>query len=409
MVGTGHDRLWGRYAVAGAALIDRPPVRIRAPGRVNLIGEHTDYNDGFVMPMAIDRYTEVNAVARDDGRLCLSSDGFAVAADYPLSSLRTPSSHLLGDPAADAVGEEWTRYVRAVAWALQDAGYALSGADLRIRSNVPVGSGLSSSAALEVACAAALLRIAGRECDLTTLARLCQHAETEYVGMRCGIMDQYIACHGCAQHALLLDCRTLAHRQVPMLFSDADARVVVCNSMVRHSHAGGEYNQRRAQCEAGVRHLSVQRAGIRALRDVTLDEFAALATGMEALVLRRCRHVIGENARVLAAAAALEAGDAGTFGELMYASHQSMRDDYECSCAELDLLVELARAVEGVYGARMTGGGFGGCTVSLVRADAVPYFERSIAAAYRAATGKQPQIFVCAPSDGVAEVIGAGK
>ena len=392
--------------MAGATLSAGAALTIRAPGRVNLIGEHTDYNDGFVMPIAIDRYTEVRAVARNDGRLVLSSDGFSSADEYSLSDLHALSNRSSGGAAA---AEEWARYVCAVAWALQDAGYALTGADLQIRSDVPVGAGLSSSAALEVSCAAALLRSAGHEYDLTALARLCQRAENEYVGMRCGIMDQYIACHGRAQHALLIDCRTLEHRQVPVRFPDAALRIVVCNSMVKHSHAGGEYNQRRAQCEAGVKFLSARRVGLRALRDVSVAEFTALSAGMDALVLRRCRHVVTENERTFAAAQALEQGDARRFGDLMYASHQSMRDDYEISCAELDLLVELARPIDGVLGARMTGGGFGGCTVNLVRADAVPRFESSVAEAYRAATGQPPQIFVCQPSEGVAEVTGAGR
>ena len=376
---------------------------VRAPGRVNLIGEHTDYNDGFVMPIAIDRYTEVRAVARDDGRLALSSESFEPEHQHSLAQLR-------GGPDRATVGatSRWTRYVHGVAWALQDAGYALRGADLAFHSTVPVGSGLSSSAALEVASAVALLRLAGHEVGLTTVALLCQRAENDYVGARCGIMDQYIACHGRAGSALLLDCRTLEHRQVPMAFDGAAARVVVCNSMVHHSVAAGEYNRRREQCEAGVAYLAAHRAGVRALRDVGSSEFAALSVGMDPLVLRRCRHVITEDERVQAAAAALACGDAAAFGKLMYASHLSMRDDFEISCPEIDLLVDLARDIEGVYGARMTGGGFGGCTVNLVHADALENFQAVIAARYLATTGKQPQIFVCRASDGVAVVPGAG-
>ncbi len=226
----------------------RTPLIVRAPGRVNLIGEHTDYNDGFVLPIAIDRYTQVQATGRADRVLRVSSAGFGPPIDISLDRLHA------------APDGGWSQYLRAVAWALQDSGYAIGGADLQIQSDVPAGAGLSSSAALEVACAAALLRLAGLVCDPTALARLCQRAENEFVGARCGIMDQYIACHGRAGHALLLDCRSLEHRQIPLRFAGVEARFVVCNSMVRHSLAGGEYNQRRAQCEAGVRHFAAHRS-----------------------------------------------------------------------------------------------------------------------------------------------------
>jgi galactokinase len=389
--------------VAGASLT------VRAPGRVNLIGEHTDYNDGYVMPIAIDRYTEVRAIARGDDRVELQSEGFGAAAGFSLAELRAgerAGAATGPTPGAAAVGT-WSRYVRAVVWALLEAGHRLRGANLEIRSTVPAGSGLSSSAALEVACGYALLRLAGIEPDRTGLARLCQRAENEYVGARCGIMDQYIACHGQAGHALLLDCRTLGHRQLPLHFAGADTRFVVCNSMVRHAVAGGEYNRRRAQCEAAVRCMAGRRPAIRALRDVRSADLAGLAQGMDEAILRRCQHVIGENERVQAAAEAIGRGDAIGFGALMYASHASLRDDFEVSCAELDLLVDLARGLDGVYGARMTGGGFGGCTVNLVRADAVGHFEQAVTAAFRAATGQRPQIFVCRASGGVAGVGGS--
>jgi galactokinase len=380
--------------------VAREALTVRAPGRVNLIGEHTDYNDGFVMPIAIDRYTEVRAAARDDGRLRVSSAGFGPGFECALSELHERSR--------GGSGAEWSRYVCAVAWAIAQAGYPLPGADLQISSSVPQGVGLSSSAAIEVSCAYALLRLAGRQIRLTALAQLCQRAENDYVGARCGIMDQYVACHGQAGHALLLDCRALEHRQIPLRFAGIDTRVVVCNSMVRHSVAGGEYNRRRAQCEAGVQYLAARRAGIRALRDVAAAELEqGLAAGMDPLILRRCRHVVSENERVQAAVAAIGRGAPQEFGELMYASHASLRDDYEVSCPELDVLVALARGVDGVYGARMTGGGFGGCTVNLVRADAVAAFEQSVAAGYQAATGMRPQIFACQASGGVAAVSGA--
>jgi len=366
---------------------------VQAPGRVNLIGEHTDYNEGFVMPVAIDRHTSVRAQRRLDRLLCVSSSGFAPAANIDLDRDL--------DPKSVSRLNDWTRYLCAVAWALRAAGHELCGADLAIESTIPAGAGLSSSAALEVACGCALLRLVGVRPDLSVLAQVCQRAENDFVGMRCGIMDQFIACRGLADHALLLDCRSLAYEQVPLHFAGTDVRIVVCNSMVRHAHAGGEYNDRRVQCEAGVRHLQAHRPGIVALRDVTLREFATLGANLDPLLLRRCRHVISENERVQAAAAAMAAGDVAALGALMYASHVSLRDDYAVSCVELDQLVEIAKRCDGVFGARMTGGGFGGCTVNLVRADRVALFERTILEQYAAASGRAAQIFVCRASDGV--------
>ena len=390
--------------MAGAALthacphLTTAPLLVCAPGRVNLIGEHTDYNDGLVMPIAIDRCTSVRIGARSDHLLRVTSQGFAqqLAWVLPLGPDREPA-------AADA----WGRYVQAVVRALQDAGYSLAGADVHISSDVPMGSGLSSSAALEVACAYALLRRIGVQPDLTALARLCQRAENEYVGARCGIMDQFVACHGRAGHALLLDCRDLSFRHVALRFAVA-TRVMVCNSMVRHALASSEYNERRAQCEAGVRQLAVRRPLTRSLRDVSSVEFADLAPGLDPLLQRRCRHVITENERVSAAAAAIERGDAAGFGQLMYASHASLRDDYAVSCAELDQLVEIARGIDGVYGARMTGGGFGGSTVNLVRADQVAAFTRTVTQRYAQRTGRTPEIFACQASDGVREADASG-
>ena len=278
------------------------------------------------------------------------------------------------------------------------AGARLRGADLLIAGDVPIGAGLSSSAALEVSVGYALLDCSDRAVDRTSLALACQRAENEFVGMRCGIMDQFIACHGAAGHALLLDCRSLDFRLVPI---DQAVRLVVCNSMVHHQHAGGEYNLRRQECERGVALLAPLLPGIRALRDVSAAQLAAHADALPELTFRRCRHIVTENDRVLRAAAALEAGDVAAFGELMNESHRSMRDDYEISCPELDVLVELAWRVDGVLGSRMTGGGFGGSTVSLVRADAVERFRDNVASGYVAATGLTPDIFVCAPGEGV--------
>ena len=281
---------------------------------------------------------------------------------------------------------------------MEQAGHRLVGADLLIDSDVPIGAGLSSSAALEVSTGYALLDCAGLDVDLTELALDCQRAENEFVGMRCGIMDQFIACHGAAAHALLLDCRSLEFRLTPIAPS---VRLVICNSMVHHALAGGEYNKRRADCEEGVALLSRSLPGVRALRDVGMSDLEAHGAICRERVFRRCRHIVTENDRVLRAGAALEAGDTQEFGRLMIASHVSMRDDYEISCRELDILVDLACRIDGVKGSRMTGGGFGGCTVNMVGADAVEHFSAAIAEGYRAATGITPTIFVCSPGAGV--------
>ncbi len=365
------------------------PRLYRAPGRVNLIGEHTDYNDGFVLPAALELCTWVAAAARPDRRLRVQSLRVGAAIEFDL------------DDPAPGPRRDWSDYVRGVAVMLSRAGHRLVGANLLIDSEVPIGSGLSSSAALEVSTGYALLDLAGIAVDRTALALSCQRAENEFVGMRCGIMDQFVSCHGAAGHALLLDCRSLTFRLAPIAPS---VRLVICNSMVRHELAAGEYNLRRAECERGVALLKPALPAIRALRDVGMADLTAHARALPELTLRRCRHVVTENDRVLCAGAALDAGEVEEFGRLMNASHVSMRDDYEISCRELDILVELAWRVEGVLGSRMTGGGFGGCTVSMVRADAVERFRASLAAGYLAATGITCEILVCSPGDGVGAV-----
>jgi galactokinase len=362
------------------------PRLYRAPGRVNLIGEHTDYNDGFVLPAALELRTWVAAAARPDRRLRIRSLRFGATLEFDL------------DDPAPAPRRDWSDYVRGVAVMLQKAGHRLTGTDLLIDSDVPIGAGLSSSAALEVSTGYALLDLSGVAVDRTELARCGQRVENEFVGSRTGIMDQFVSCYGAAGHALLLDCRSLAFRLVPI---DPSVRLVICNSMVRHELAAGEYNLRRAECERGVALLKSALPAIRALRDVGAAELTAHAALLPELTLRRCRHVVTEDDRVERAGAALDAGRVEEFGRLMNASHVSMRDDYEISCRELDILVELAWRVEGVLGSRMTGGGFGGCTVSMVRVDAVERFRASLAAGYAAATGITPDILICSPGDGV--------
>lgn len=366
------------------------PSRVfRAPGRVNLIGEHTDYNDGFVMPAALDFYTYVAAGARPDHKISVHSVDFDETVDVELEALAPgPTGH-------------WSDYPCGVAALLFARGAIAAGANLVIKGDVPIGAGLSSSAAVEVATAVSLLAIAGTDLGRRDIAAICQRAEHEYAGTKCGIMDQFISCFGRANHALLLDCRSLDFDSLPV---PGGVRIVICNSMVRHELAGGQYNLRREDCEAGVRLLQRHLPDISALRDVTEAQLRRFAAEIPERVYRRCRHVITENARTLEAAAALRHGDLSRFGELMFASHNSLRDDYEVSCPELDVLVQLARSVDGVFGARMTGGGFGGCTVNLVSAEAVGSFQAQLSHQYHTATGMQPAIYVCAASDGAGEV-----
>ncbi len=365
------------------------PQVFRAPGRVNLIGEHTDYNGGFVMPAAIEFYTWVAVGRRADRILSVYSEQFDETVKFPLDGLAGPPR------------KHWSDYVRGVAAVLQAAGQELHGANLMISSDVPLGAGLSSSAAIEVSSALAIASISGIELPSLDMARLCQRAEHEYAGTHCGIMDQFISIFGQAAHALMLDCRSLDYLLLPL---PEDVRVVICNTQVKHELAGGEYNRRRADCEAGVACLRQHDSNITALRDVTPDFLKEHKAELSGVVYRRCRHVVSENQRVLAAAAALKSSDMHRFGELMYASHASLRDDYQVSCAELDMLVEIASGLDGVYGARMTGGGFGGCTVNMVNADAMSDFRAQVSQLYQAKTGKMPSIYVCSAAKGAGQV-----
>lgn len=357
----------------------------RAPGRVNLIGEHTDYNDGFVMPAAIGFYTTVAAAPRADRKLAIFSAGFNEKVEFDLDSIKpTPAGH-------------WSDYVRGVAGVLMAQGHKIRGADLAISSEVPIGAGLSSSAAIEVSTALALLGISGIEMDSMSIARACQRAEHVYSGALCGIMDQFISCHGQAGHALMLDCRSLEHEALPLA---EDVELVICNTEVHHNLAGGEYNLRRASCEEGVRILQQHLPGITALRDVSRQQLEEQRIHLPELTYRRCRHVVSENARVVASAKALKAGDLKQFGECMAQSHRSLRDDYEVSCKELDIVVRLASSIPGLIGARMTGGGFGGCTINLVKADAAPQFAAHIARDYERETGIRPEVYICKAAQG---------
>jgi galactokinase len=356
---------------------------------VNLIGEHTDYNDGFVMPAAIEFYTWAAIAPRDDARLVVHSTNYGETAEIPLNT----------DDGQRRNG--WRDYVEGVAVMLHRAGMRLRGVNMLVQGDVPIGAGLSSSAAIEVATALALLANAELSLDKVELAKLCRRAENDFVGARVGIMDQFIACAGQVGHALLLDCRSLEYRLLPL---PVDAALLICNTGVKHEHSTSEYNLRRSECEEGVRLLQ-QWFPIRALRDVSLEQLESHRGDLPAVVYRRCRHVISENQRVVDAASALDRGDLANFGQLMSASHASLRDDYEVSCSELDIMVEAATRQPGVYGARMTGGGFGGCTVNLVRADAVQRVRVAVADEYQRATGIAPQIFVSSAAEGAGEVL----
>ena len=362
----------------------RPQI-FRAPGRVNLIGEHTDYNDGFVMPAAIGFYTWIAASARTDRTLHVRSEEFHETIDLSLDSLSGPPR------------KHWTDFVRGVAAVLQSHGVHLSGANLIIQGQVPMGAGLSSSASLEVAIGLALLAASQAQVPQLDLVKICQRAEHEYVGTRCGIMDQFIAVFASSGHALMLDCRSLESQSLSI---PDDARLVICNSMVKHELASGEYNRRRAECEAGVKVFRKSSPKVQALRDVSLADLESRQADLSDVVYRRCRHVISENQRVLDAAEALRASDLGGFGRLMYESHRSLQQDYEVSCTELDLLVDIASSCDGVYGSRMTGGGFGGCTITLVRSPAVEAFKQNITEAYKEKTGITPQLYVCSAAQG---------
>ncbi len=366
-----------------------PPRLARAPGRVNLIGEHTDYNDGFVLPMAIDRALWLAVRPRSDRQVVLHSLNFTETAAFSLDDIR---------PSAE---RSWNDYVRGVAWALEERGYQLRGMEGVIAGDVPIGAGLSSSAAIEVAAAQAFQLVSGFEWDGVTVALACQRAEGEFVGMQCGIMDQFIAALARQDHALMIDCRTLEYELVPL---PAGVKIVVSDTMKSRELVGSEYNLRRQQCEEGVRLLSQHVPGIRALRDVSLEQFGQYEGLLPDVVRRRCRHIVNENERVLASVEALKQSHLAGFGRLMDASHISLRDDYEVSCRELDVITEIARALEGCLGSRMTGAGFGGCAVSLVRNEAVEGFKKRLEQEYQRETGLRSKVYVCTASQGAGEV-----
>ncbi|MBV9957573.1 MAG: galactokinase [Acidobacteria bacterium] len=368
----------------------REPRLFRAPGRVNLIGDHTDYNEGFVLPMALDRETVVAGAARADFTVRVHSLDLNVAAEF---DLKEPGEKRRGS---------WLDYVEGIARVLQERGASVRGADLMLHSDVPIGAGLSSSAALEISVGLALLSLSGQSFERTALALAAQRTEHEYVGINSGIMDQLISALGRRGHALLIDCRSLETKQIPL--ETQDVAIVICDTRVKHELASSAYNTRRAECERAVELLRAYVPGLRSLRDLTAIDFFRYERFLPDVIQRRCRHVVTENGRTLTAAAALEDGNFDLMGRAMYFSHESLRDDYEVSCPELDLLVEIAASVPGTLGARMTGGGFGGCTVNLVRRASLAEFQTIIPRKFSAAFSYEPALYPAEPGDGAEEI-----
>ena len=376
-----------------------PALLFAAPGRVNLIGEHTDYCDGFVMPAAIDFHTVVAISPRNDGRLVMHSVNYDERFDQVLSQFLERRFRELREGAET----HWADYIAGVLWVLEKHGVPVAGGfSMTIEGNVPLGAGLSSSAAIEVATAFAVLGATSFDLPLDQIAQLCRSAENTFVGANVGIMDQFVSCCGAQDHAVMIDCRSLQYTLAPI---PPDVRIVICNSMVKHSVAGGEYNTRRAEIEEGTAILRSHRPEIKALRDATLEDLDRWGREMPENVLRRCRHVITEDTRVLAALDAFRSGNLARFGQLMGEAHISFRDDFDASCAEIDILVELANKQPGCFGARLTGGGFGGCTVNLVLADRVEDFTRAMREGYKQATGIDSDIYISRASAGAHQVM----
>ena len=356
----------------------RPSFITRAPGRVNLVGEHTDYNDGFVLPMAIDRGVWIALRPRSDGRVLAHALDLDDVTEFGLDRLVRS-------------GARWSAYLKGVAWALQEGGFEVGGWEGVLAGDVPRGAGLSSSAALELAAGRAFAAASGLDWRPVEMAKVCQRAENEWVGVRCGIMDQMVSALGEAGHAVLIDCRSLETRPVPL---PADAAVVVMDTGTRRGLLDSAYNERREQCEMAAAYF-----GVEALRDVGVEELED-ARGLGETVRRRARHVVTENARTLEACQAMEEGDARKLGRLMDASHESLRDDFEVSSEELNTMVRCARRHPGCYGARMTGAGFGGCAVALIQEGEADDFAVWVGACYEAAAGRPSSIYLCRAADG---------
>ncbi len=366
------------------------PRIFRAPGRVNLIGEHTDYNGGFVLPMAIGKETAVGTSPRNDRKIRVFTVNLEESAEFDL------------DVEAKRESGFWLNYIEGVARILEEKNIRLKGANLLVWSDVPTGAGLSSSAALETATGLALSEISNQPIDRVTLAKVGQQTEHEYVGANVGIMDQFISANARARHALLLDCRLLTYENVPL--DTGETAVVICDTNVKHDLATSEYNTRRTECECAVEILKKYLPEIRQLRDVSSLDLKNFGNHLPETILRRARHVVTENERTLKAADALKEKDLAEFGRLMWQSHESLKNDYEVSCKELDLLVEIAKDTKGVLGGRMTGGGFGGSTVNFVKRENLGKFKEKIRFEYQRLTEIKPTILVSEASQGASEI-----
>jgi galactokinase len=366
------------------------PRLFRAPGRVNLVGEHTDYSGGFCMPAAINFETKIAASPRTDRKLKLHSVEFKETVEVDLDSFPMDRD------------KHWSGYPLGVVWSLRQAGVEVAGVSLTITGSVPQGAGLSSSASIEVATATALLALAGKTLPGSEVATISQRAENEYVGSPCGIMDQFISANGKAGSALVLDTRALSYELAPV---PSHLRLVIANSMVKHSVThGSPYAVRRREVEEGTAALHAYKPEIELLRDATLADLIACADKMSNDAFKRCRHVITDSQRVVDGLKLLRAGEIVAFGKLLNDAHRSFRDDFEASCKECDVLATIAQAQPGCYGARLTGGGFGGCVVSLVEADASEGFVAAIGAEYFNQTGIHPEVYVCSTADGAGEI-----
>jgi galactokinase len=368
-------------AAFAAQFHEAPTYIVRAPGRVNLIGEHTDYNDGFVFPMAIDRAIWLALRPRTDQEVHITSLDYGDTAVFHLTDFHKENNH-------------WIEYVKGVAWALQQAGHTLHGWEGVMSGDIPRGSGLSSSAGLELAAARAFTAVSHIPWQPAPMALLSQKAENQWVGVNCGIMDQMISAVGEAGRAILIDCRTLETTAAPLPSGTA---VVILDTATRRGLVDSAYNERRQQCEAAAAFF-----GVPALRDVSVAQFLEMENQLDELTRKRARHVVTENQRTLNAARAMQLDDAPLLGQLMHDSHISLRDDFQVSCPELDTMVRIAQSEESCYGARMTGAGFGGCAVALVNQAEAAEFAANVAAQYEAETSLTPQIYICQPVDGAA-------
>ena len=365
-----------------------------APGRVNLIGEHTDYNDGFVLPIAVDRETAALGSRREDNRVFVYTSNLDLHGSFDLDRIEF------------RLDEPWLNYISGVARELERAGQQLRGADLLISGDVPLGGGMSSSGSLEVAAVSIFESLCGFSLPGPEAAKLCRRVENEFLGLQSGIMDQFTSRMAKRGAALFLDCRSHEYQHVPLPL--AGYKVLVCDTRVERKLTDSKYNERVSECKKGCEELTkLLGRDIPALRDVSLEEFKTVADKVSPIVRKRCRHIVSENERVMSAVPALKNGDLESFGSLMYQSHESLRTDYEVSCRELDLLVELARSQEGTVGARMMGAGFGGCTVSIVSEQHLERVSETVREGYACETGIEPGVILCEPADGARDVSGS--